>query len=74
MPAVSIVSTLEQRYGKMTRARLHSVVTVVDADALASELAATGGHASQAAVSQLECADVVLLNKQDIVDADQLSR
>ena len=56
--------------GRMYRARLDSVVTVVDADHLAGRMAADDGEGGlssaipgAAARSQLACADVVLLNK-----------
>ena len=52
----------------MYRARLDSVVTVVDADHLASRMGTADADSAAAipgaaARSQLACADVVLLNK-----------
>lgn len=60
---VSLVASLERRYGKMTRVRLDSVVTVVDADALWHDCVNPGVAPGIAAANQLACADVVLLNK-----------
>lgn len=75
---LATISTLEQEYGKMYRIRLDAVVTVVDTDALVIgiESGAEGESAlkSAAADSQLRCADVVLLNKKDLVSEDQLRR
>ena len=74
---LAIIATLEQEYGKMYRIRLDAVVTVVDADALVAGL--ESGHEgesklqSAAADSQLQCADVVLLNKKDLVSEEQLA-
>lgn len=72
------ISTLEEEYGKMYRVRLDAVVTVVDTDALVSKLgedtSQLQGLGSVAAVSQLKCADVVLLNKKELVSEDQLAR
>ena len=106
----SIICTLDQEFGRMFRVRLDSVVTVVDADVLLSEINASlpsaaaedeaqdllsprqyvsrepASHrdgedtvnvasngcagvtfASRIAESQFQCADVVLLNKIDLV-------
>ena len=75
------ISTLEEEYGKMYRVRLDAVVTVVDTDALVSKLgeevdgsAQLRGLGSVAALSQLKCADIILLNKKDLVSEDQLAR
>ena len=75
------ISTLEEEYGKMYRVRLDAVVTVVDTDDLVAKLGEDTDGASQlkglgsvAAVSQLKCADVVLLNKKDLVSKKQLTR
>ena len=75
---LATISTLEQEYGKMYRIRLDAVITVVDTDALVSALE-TGSEGesklqSAAADSQLQCADVVLLNKRDLVSEEQLAR
>ena len=68
------ISTLEQDYGKMYRIRLDVVVTVVDTDVLVSKLKHDPSDPSltMAADSQLKCADIVLLNKQDLVNQDEL--
>mmetsp|Transcript_7559 Transcript_7559/g.10069 ORF Transcript_7559/g.10069 Transcript_7559/m.10069 type:complete len:546 (-) Transcript_7559:230-1867(-) len=63
----SIIELLEMRYGKLTRARLDCVVTVVDMDLLSSDLAEHGKTNSAAAEVQLRSADVVVLNKEDLV-------
>jgi G3E family GTPase len=59
----------------MTRARLDSVVIVVDGDAMAQD-AQQGIEPCVIAIQQLECADVVLLNKIDLLtdDAKQLAQ
>ena len=72
------IMTLEEEYGKMYRVRLDAVVTVVDTDALVSKLgedsSQLSGLGSVAAMSQLKCADIVLLNKKDLVSEKQLAR
>ena len=75
------ILTLEEEYGKMYRVRLDAVVTVVDTDALVSKLGEDSDGSSQlsglgsvAAVSQLRCADIILLNKKDLVSEKQLAR
>ena len=80
---VRLVQSLERKYGKMTRARLDGVAVLVDADHLASQLAdaddAEGDDAEAAARRRLTraagdafwrqvvCADVILLNKVDLL-------
>lgn len=68
------IATLEQEYGKMYRIRLDVVVTVVDTDVLVSKLKqdVTDPALSSAADSQLKCADIVLLNKCDLIDGEEL--
>lgn len=82
-----IIQALDEKFGKMTRARLDSVVTVVDADVLHAELvdstpavrdtrgATLSAHVPSAShpeipptrCRQIECADVIILNKTDLV-------
>lgn len=73
---LATIATLEQEYGRMYRVRLDAVITVVDTDALVTQL--EGGESvisnSTAADSQLRCADVVLLNKKDLISESQLER
>lgn len=68
------IATLEQEYGKMYRIRLDAVVTVVDTDALVSKIKNedTNALGAVAVDSQLKCADVVLLNKRDLVSEQDL--
>ncbi len=68
------IATLEQDYGKMYRIRLDCVVTVVDTDALVSRIEAKEPNILQSAAadSQLQCADIVLLNKRDVISPSQL--
>lgn len=70
------IATLEQEYGKMYRVRLDAVVTVVDTDVLVTKLASPGaeGLGSVAADSQIRCADVILLNKSDLVSEESLHK
>lgn len=72
------VATLEQDYGQMYRVRLDAVVTVVDGDSMIQKIEAGGGVAgglgSVAADSQLRCADVVLINKCDLLSEAQVDR
>ena len=70
------IATLEEEYGKMYRIRLDVVVTVVDSDALVKGLLAqdAGDMGSAAADSQLKCADVVLLNKTDLLSEKEIKK
>ena len=70
------IATLEQEYGHMYRIRLDAVITVVDTDTLVAQLedGDTSAVKSAAADSQLKCADVVLLNKKDLVSEAQLEK
>ncbi|CAB1102767.1 unnamed protein product [Ectocarpus sp. CCAP 1310/34] len=76
----SIVRALDKTFGKLTRARLDSVVTVVDADALSHQLEeAAGGQGGAGGMlvsmrHQLMSADVILLNKADLLDDQRLSK
>lgn len=73
---LATISTLERDYGKMYRVRLDAVITVVDADALSAKLESGDSVIleSTAADSQLRCADVVLLNKKDLLTESQVER
>ena len=75
---LATIATLEQEYGNMYRIRLDAVITVVDTDALVAGIEeGSEGESklrSTAADSQLQCADVVLLNKKDLVSEEQLAR
>ena len=73
---LATIATLEQEYGRMYRIRLDAVITVVDTDALVAQLEEgdTSAVKSAAADSQLKCADVVLLNKKDLVSEAQLKK
>lgn len=63
-----VVARLDRSFGALTRARLDCVVCVVDA-----EIAADGGPEVERDVwdAQLACADIVLLNKLDLLDGDE---
>lgn len=63
---VKVIRSLDAQFGKCYRARLDSVVTVVDADQLLASLDSPLGTAM---TSQLRCADVLLLNKVDLIPA-----
>ncbi|DAZ95693.1 TPA: hypothetical protein N0F65_003003 [Lagenidium giganteum] len=64
-----LVAAVQEKFGKMTRARLDSVVVVVDGDALAADTR-QGVAPCAVALHQLHCADVVLLNKIDLLDVE----
>ena len=63
-----VVSRLDRNFGALTRARLDGVVCVVDA-----ETAADGGPLVEREVwdAQLACADIVLLNKIDLLQGEE---
>ena len=58
--------------GKMYRVRLDSVVYVLDADDISAKLDAQDADAV-AVTNQLRCADVVLLNKVDLIEPEALA-
>ena len=58
--------------GKMYRVRLDSVIYVLDADDISAKLDAQDADAV-AVTNQLRCADVVLLNKVDLIEPEQLA-
>lgn len=60
-----IISALDERFGKLYRARLDQVVAVVDASVAVLEAA----QPSAMLRSQLEAADLVVVNKTDLVSA-----
>eukprot|EP00904_Undaria_pinnatifida_P002819 jgi/Undpi1/12538/HiC_scaffold_6.g02207.m1 len=72
----SIVRALDKTFGKLTRARLDSVVTVVDTDALLHQLDENGpgGGMMVSSKRQLESADVVLLNKSDLISPQGMEK
>ena len=59
---LQIIRTLDAKFGTCFRARLDSVVTVVDADQFLHTTTP-----SVSAIAQLKCADVVILNKIDLL-------
>ena len=73
---LTTIATLEQDYGRMYRIRLDAVITVIDTDALVAKLESGDSVIleSAAADSQLKCADVVLLNKKDLITELQLEK
>lgn len=73
---LATIATLEQEFGRMYRIRLDAVITVVDTDALSAKLESGDSVIleSTAADSQLRCADVILLNKRDLLTESQLQR
>jgi G3E family GTPase len=65
-----IVMMLDECFGKMTRVVLESVVTVVDVD----KIVADGGVKDDVvASSQLRHADVILMNKIDLLENEEAS-
>jgi len=63
---LQVIRTLDAKFGKCFRARLDSVVTVVDADQMSHT-----ENPSSSAVAQLRCADVVILNKTDLLQTGE---
>mmetsp|Transcript_100930 Transcript_100930/g.200494 ORF Transcript_100930/g.200494 Transcript_100930/m.200494 type:complete len:558 (+) Transcript_100930:87-1760(+) len=72
-----LVAALEQNFGPCTRARLDRVVAVIDADQATlggkSWLAKPSSNEEHVQLAQLSCADVVLLNKVDLVTPEALA-
>jgi len=68
----SVIRSLDAKFGKLYRARLDSVVTVVDADTLlhSTTNSASSNKMTQTEVTQIQCADVVLINKVDLIVAE----
>lgn len=68
------ISALERQYGKLFRVRLDAVVTVLDADVLVGKMRGSESVIMDASSTdgQLVCADVVLLNKADLVSGKDL--
>ena len=48
-----------------------SVISVVDCDMMSSDIASGKGVGGVATLSQIQCSDVILLNKIDLVDKQQ---
>lgn len=60
---LEIIRELDVTFGKLFRARLDAVVCVVDVD----QMLHTHASSSSAMISQLACADVIILNKIDLL-------
>lgn len=67
MDPTQLIAAVQEKFGKMTRVRLDSVVIVVDGDAVAQDARAQR-LPCDVAINQLACADVVVLNKIDLMD------
>ena len=65
------VASLDKKFGKMARVRLDAVVCVVDAEAAAYGAAGFYLDGPDAWRSQLGVADVVLLNKTDLLEGSE---
>jgi len=65
------VASLDKKFGKMARVRLDAVVCVVDAEAAAYGAAGFFLDGPDAWRAQLSVADVVLLNKTDLLEGNE---
>jgi len=74
----AVIRALDAKFGKCFRARLDSVVTVVDADQIVPMVDSKNQLSPQnnnlTIISQLECADIILLNKVDLLPTDEVER
>lgn len=79
----TVIQSLEKSYGKLYRAYLDTIVTVVDAESALQILAETNTKEalhnlnlsiknSSVFYSQIKCADVILLNKTDLISDTDL--
>jgi G3E family GTPase len=74
---VGVIAALEERFGKMYRARLDLVVAVIDAslfffDADGESATCSSSALDATTVSQLKSADLVVINKIDLIDDAQV--
>ncbi|GAB5356739.1 hypothetical protein AAMO2058_000314800 [Amorphochlora amoebiformis] len=67
----SIIRSLDSTFGKMYRARLDSVITVIDAEQWLQWTKPKAG-VPPVAKSQLHHADIVLINKKDLIGSQDL--
>eukprot|EP01128_Nolandella_sp_AFSM9_P007685 TRINITY_DN4287_c0_g1_i1.p1 TRINITY_DN4287_c0_g1~~TRINITY_DN4287_c0_g1_i1.p1 ORF type:complete len:519 (-),score=117.64 TRINITY_DN4287_c0_g1_i1:96-1652(-) len=67
-----IIKLLEENFGKMYYIRLDSVVTVIDSDSMFARFEEQA-ELGVAMMSQIVSADVLLLNKTDLIDEKDLS-
>ncbi|KAL0584633.1 hypothetical protein ABG067_005518 [Albugo candida] len=59
----ALIVAVQEKFGKMTHARLDTVVVVVDAEALTHSMDSN----YEILIKQLQCADAILLNKVDLI-------
>lgn len=71
----TVIRALDAKFGPCFRARLDSVVTVVDADQIMISEANSSNNTHRtsptAMLQQLACADVILMNKMDLLQNDE---